>query len=149
MNNTATIASNLVNVSSNTFLIGNLTITSNTNFHNISSNTSNFHSISSNTNLVNTNIDNISSHTHLVNNLNSTRTSNFNNISSNSNLITGLNSAINSHITAISDLQNGGLFNEADYYNKTSTNNVLSEKSDTSILHKILTHNITTTATFK
>ena len=32
MNNTATIASNLVNGSSNTFLIGNLTITSNTNF---------------------------------------------------------------------------------------------------------------------
>ena len=51
------------NISSNTFLIGNLTITSNTNFNNISSNTN------------------------LINNLNSTITTNFNNISSNSNLI--------------------------------------------------------------
>ena len=45
------------NISSNTFLIGNLTITSNTNFNNISLNTS------------------------LINNLNSTMTTNFNNIS--------------------------------------------------------------------
>ena len=51
------------NISSNTFLIGNLTITSNTNFSNISSNTN------------------------LINNANSTMTSNFNNISSNTNLI--------------------------------------------------------------
>ena len=126
MNNTATIASNLVNVSSNTFLIGNLTITSNTNFNNISSNThlinnlnstitSNFNNISSNTNLINTNIDNISSNTHLTNKLDSTMTNNFNNISSNSDLITGLNSTINSHIIAISGLQNGGSFNESDY----------------------------------
>ena len=162
MNNTATIASNLVNVSSNTFLIGNLTITSNTNFNNISSNThlinnlnstitTNFNNISSNTNLINTNINNISSNTHFINNLNSTITSNFNNISSNSNLITGLNSTVNSHITAILDLQNenGGSFNESDYYNKITTNNLLSEKLNTSVLNNTLIHNITTTSTFK
>ena len=55
-------------------------------------------------------------------------TTNFKNISSNSNLITGLNSTVNSHITAILDLQNGGSFNEADYYNKKPTNNLLSNK---------------------
>ena len=150
------------NISSNTFLIGNLTITSNTNFNNISSNThlinnlnstitTNFNNISSNTNLINTNIINISSNTHLINNLNSTITSNFNNISSNSNLITGLNSTVNSHITAILDLQNenGGSFNESDYYNKITTNNLLSEKLNTSVLNNTLIHNITTTSTYK
>ena len=148
------------NISSNTFLIGNLTITSNTNFNNISSNTNlisnlnstmttNFNNISSNSNLINTNINNISSNTHLINNLNSTITTNFNNISSNSNLITGLNSTVNSHISAISDLQNGGSLNEADYYNKITTNNLLSIKLNTSILNNTLIHNITTTATFK
>ena len=161
-NNTVTIASNLVNVSSNTCLIGNLTITSNTKFNNISSNThlinnlnstitTNFNNISSNTNLINTNINNISSNTHLINSLNSTITSNFNNISSNSNLITGLNSTVNSHITAILDLQNenGGSFDESDYYSKITTNNLLSEKLNTSVLNNTLIHNITTTATFK
>ena len=65
------------NISSNTFLIGNLSITSNTNFNNISSNTNlisnlnstmstNFNNISSNSNLINTNINNISSNTHLI-----------------------------------------------------------------------------------
>ena len=148
------------NISSNTFLIGNLTVTSNTNFNNISSNanlisnlnytmTTNFNNISSNSNLINTNINNISSNTHLINNLNSTITSNFNNISSNTNLITGLNSTVNSHISAISDLQNGGSLNEADYYNKITTNNLLSNKLNTSILNNTLIHNITTTATFK
>ena len=169
------------NISSNTFLIGNLTITSNTNFNNISSNsnlinnlnstitsnfnnissnihlinnlnstiTSNFNNISSNSNLINTNFNNISSNSNLINNLNSTMTTNFNNISSNSNLITGLNSTISSHITAISDLQNGGSFNETDYYNKITTNNLLSEKLNTSILNNTLIHNITTTSTFK
>ena len=148
------------NISSNTFLIGNLTITSNTNFYSISSNTNlisnlsstmttNFNNISSNSNLVNTNINNISSNTHLINNLNSTIICNFNNISSNTNLITGLNSTVNSHISAISDLQNGGSLNEADYYNKITTNNLLSEKLNTSILNNTLIHNITTTATFK
>ena len=169
------------NISSNTFLIGNLTITSNTNFNNISSNsnlinnlnytitsnfnnissnihlinnlnstiTSNFNNISSNSNLININFNNISSNSNLINNLTSTITSNFNNISSNSNLITGLNSTINSHIIAISDLQNGGSFNETDYYNKITTNNLLSEKLNTSILNNTLIHNITTTSTFK
>ena len=147
-------------ISSNTFLIGNLTITSNTNFNSISSNTNlisnlnstmttNFNNISSNSNLINTNINNISSNTHLINNLNSTITSNFNNVSSNTNLITGLNSTVNSHISAISDLQNGGSLNEADYYNKITTNNLLSNKLNTSILNNTLIHNITTTATFK
>ena len=114
-----------INISSNTFLIGNLTVTSNSNF------------------------DSISSNTHLISNLNSTTTSNFNNISSNTNLITGLNSTVNSHISAISDLQNGGSLNEADYYNKITTNNLLSNKLNTSILNNTLIHNITTTATFK
>ena len=148
-------------ISSNTFLIGNLTITSNTNFNNIPSNTNlinnlnsiittNFNNISSNSNLINTNFNNISLNTHLINNLNSTITTNFNNISSNSNLITELNSTVNSHISAISDLlNNGGSFNESDYYNKITTNNLLSEKLDTSILNNTLIHNITTTSTFK
>ena len=61
-------------------------------------------------------------------------TSNFNSISSNSNLITGLNSTTNSHITAISDLQNGGSFDSNVDYTKTSTNNLLSEKLGTSVL---------------
>ena len=169
------------NISSNTFLIGNLTITSNTNFNNISSNTnlinnfnstitsnfnnissnihlinnlssiitSNFNNISSNSNLINSNFNNLSSNIHLINNLTSTTTSNFKNISSNSNLITGLNSTINSHIIAISDLQNGGSFSETDYYNKITTNSLLSEKLNTSILNNTLIHNITTTSTFK
>ena len=51
------------NISSNTCLIDNLTITSNTNFNNISSNTN------------------------LINNLNSTMTTTFNNISSNIHLL--------------------------------------------------------------
>ena len=78
-------------------------------------------------------------------------TSNFNNISSNSNLIAELNSTVNSHIAAILDLQNatGGSFNESEYYNKITTNNVLSEKLNTSVLNNTLVHNITTTATFK
>ena len=175
-------------ISSNTFLISNLTITSNTNFNSISSNsnlinnlnstmtsnfnsissnsnlinnlnstmTSNFNSISSNSNLINnlnstmtSNFNSISSNSNLINNLNSTMTSNFNSISSNSNLITGLNSTVNSHITAILDLQNGGSLNESDYYNKITTNNLLSEKLNTSRLNNTLIHNITTTATFK
>ena len=149
------------NISSNTFLIGNLTITSNTNFNNISSNTNlinnlnstittNFNNISSNSNLINTNFNNISLNTHLIHNLNSTITTNFNNISSNSNLITEINSTVNSHISAISDLlNNGGSFNETDYYNKITTNNLLSEKLNTSILNNTLIHNITTTSMFK
>ena len=134
------------NISSNTFLIGNLTITSNTNFNNISSNTNLIDNLNS---TITSNFNNISSNTNLVNNLNSTMTTNFNNISSNTNLITGLNSTVNSQISAISDLQNGGSLNEADYYNKITTNNLLSNKLNTSILNNTLIHNITTTATFK
>ena len=93
--------------------------------------------------------NNISSNTHLISNLNSTLTSNFNNDTSNSHVITGLNSTINSHITAISDLQNGGSFDSSLYYNKTLTDNLLSEKLDTSTLNNTKIHNITTTATFK
>ena len=134
------------NISSNTFLIGNLTVTSNSNFDSISSNT---HLISNLNSTTTSNFNNISSNTYLISNLNSTTTSNFNNISSNSNLITGLNSTVNSHISAISDLQNGGSLNEADSYNKITTNNLSSNKLNTSILDNTLMHNITTTATFK
>ena len=148
------------NISSNTFLIGNLTITSNTNFDNISSNTNlinnlnstmttNFSNISSNSNLINTHFNNISSNTNLIKKINYTITTNFNNSSSNSNVITGLNSTINSHIIAITDLQNGVSFNESDYYNKITTNNLLSNKLDTSVLNNTLIHNITTTSIFK
>ena len=76
-------------------------------------------------------------------------TTNFNTISSNSNLITGLNSTINSHITTILDLQNGGSFNETDYYNNITINNLLSNKLDTSVLNVTLIHNITTTSISK
>ena len=73
----------------------------------------------------------------------------FKNFSSNSNLITGLNSTINSHIIAIADIQNGCSFDSNLYYKQTSTNNLLSEKLDTSILNNTLLHNITTTSSFK
>ena len=133
------------NISSSSFLIGNLTITSNTNFNNISLNTSlinslnstmttNFNNISCNTNLINTNFNNISSNTNLVNNLNSTVSTNFNNISSNSHLI--------------SQLQTGS-FDSNLYYNKITTNNLLTDKLNTSILNNTLIHNITTTSIFK
>ena len=135
------------NISSITFLIGNLTITSNTNFNSISSNT---HLISNLNSTTTSNFNNISSNTHLISNLNSTTTSNFNNVSSNTNLITGLNSTVNSHISAISDLQNnGGSFDSNLYYNKITTNNILSDKLNTSVLNNTLIHNITTTSTFK
>ena len=151
LNSTTTTSFN--SSSSNTNLLNNLNATMTTNFNNISSNSNlintNINNTSSNTTLIHTNINNTSSNTHLKNNLNSTMTSNFNNISSNSNSITGLNSTVNSHIIAISDLQNGGSFNESDYYNKITTNNLLSEKLSTSVLNNTLIHNITTTATFK
>ena len=103
------------NISSNIFLIGNLAIISNTNFNSNSSNT------------------------HLISNLNSIMTNNCKNISSNTNLIIGLNSIVNSHISAITDLQNNGTsFNESDYYNKITTNNLLSEKLNISILKKYI-----------
>ena len=103
------------NISSNSFLIGNLTITSNTNFNNISLNTSlinnlnstmstNFNNISSNTNLINTNFNNISLNTSLINNLNSTMSTNFNNISSNTNLINTNFNNISSNTNLINNL---------------------------------------------
>ena len=155
------------NISHNTHLINNLNSTMTSNFNSISHNThlinnlnstmtSNFNNISHNTHLINnlnstmtSNFNNISHNTHLIHNLNSTMTSNFNNISHNTHLITGLNSTVNSHITAILDLQNGGSFNETDYYNKITTNNLLTDKFNTSVLNNTLIHNITTTSIFK
>ena len=147
------MTTNFSNISSNSNLIS-------TNFNNISSNTNlinnfnsaittNFNNISSNSNLINTHFNNISSNTNLINNLNYTITTNFNNSSSNSNVITGLNSTLSSHIIAITDLQNGVSFNESDYYNKITTNNLLSNKLDTSVLNNTLIHNIATTSIFK
>ena len=111
----------------------------------------NFYDINQSCNKTEVNVlsNNISSNTFLIGNLTVTSNTNFNNISSNSNLITGLNSTVNSHISAISDLQNGGSLNEVDYYNKITTNSLLSNKLNTSILNNTLIHNITTTATFK
>ena len=102
--------------------------------------TTNFNNISSNSNLIKTNMNNISSNTHLKK-IEFYYNNNFSNISSSSNLITGLNSTVNSHISAISDLQNGGSLNEADDYNKITTNNLLSNKLNTSILNNTLIHN--------
>ena len=134
------------NISHNTHLINNLNSTMTTNVNNISHNT---HLINNLNSTMTTNFNNISHNTHLINNLNSTMTINFNNISHNTHLITGLNSTVNSHITAILDLQNGGSFDSNLYYNKITTNNLLSDKLNTSILHNTLIHNITTTSTFK
>ena len=123
------------NISSNTFLIGNLTITSNTNFNSISSNsnlinnlnstmTSNFNSISSNSNLINnlnstvsTNFNNISSNTNLIN-------TNFNNISTNTHLIDNLNSTITSNFNNISS--NTNLINNLNSTVATNFNNISS-----------------------
>ena len=167
------------NISSNSFLIGNLTITSNTNFNNISLNTSlinnlnatistNFNNISSNTNLI-TNFNNISLNTSLINNLNSTMTTNFNNsssntnlintnfnnISSNTNLINNLNSTVSTNFNNISSNSHlmtqlqTGSFDSNLYYNKITTNNLLTDKLNTSVLNNTLIHNITTTSIFK
>ena len=123
------------NISSNTFLIGNLTITSNTNFNSISSNsnlinnlnstmTSNFNSISSNSNLINnlnstvsTNFNNISSNTNLIN-------TNFNNISTNTHLIDNLNSTITSNFNNISS--NTNLINNLNSTVSTNFNSISS-----------------------
>ena len=147
------------NISSNSFLIGNLTITSNTNFNNISLNTSlinnlnstmttNFNNVSSNTNLISTNFNNISLNTSLINDLNSTMTTNFNNISSNTNLINTNFNNISSNSHLISQLQTGS-FDSNLYYNKITTNNLLTDKLNTSVLNNTLIHNITTTSIFK
>ena len=96
--------------------------------------TSNFNNISSNSHLINTNFNNISSNTNLINNLNSTVSTNFHNISSNSHLI--------------SQLQTGS-FDSNLYYKKITTNNLLTDKLNTSVLNNTLVHNITTTSIFK
>ena len=137
------------NISSNSFLIGNLTITSNTNSNNISLNTSlinnlnstmttNFNNVSSNTNLINTNFNNISLNTSLINNLNSTMTTNFNNVSSNTNLINtnfnnislntslinNLNSTVSTNFNNISS--NSHLINNLNSTVSTNFNNISS-----------------------
>ena len=140
------------NISSNTFLIGNLTITSNTNFNNISLNTNlinnlnstmttNFNNISSNTNLINTNFNNISSNTNLINNLNSTMTSNFNNISSNTNLVNTNFNNISSNTNLINNLNSTVSTN----FNNISSNSHLISQLQTGSFDSNLYYNKITT----
>ena len=140
------------NISSNTFLIGNLTITSNTNLNNISSNTNlinnlnstmttNFNNISSNTNLINTNLNNISSNTSLINNLNSTMTTNFNNISSNTNLINTNFNNISSNTSLINNLNSTVSTN----FNNISSNSHLISQLQTGSFDSNLYYNKITT----
>ena len=140
------------NISSNSFLIGNLTITSNTNFNNVSLNTSlinnlnstvstNFNNISSNTNLINTNINNMSSNTNLINNLNSTTTSNFNNISSNTNLINTNINNISSNTNLINNLNSTVSTN----FNNISSNSHLISQLQTGSFDSNLYYNKITT----
>ena len=140
------------NISSNSFLIGNLTITSNTNFNNISLNTSlisnlnstmttNFNNISSNTNLINTNFNNISLNTSLINNLNSTMTSNFNNISSNTNLINTNFNNISSNTHLINNLNSTVSTN----FNNISSNSHLISQLQTGSFDSNLYYNKITT----
>ena len=142
------------NISSNTFLIGNLTITSNTHFNNISANTNlinnlnstvstNFNNISSNTNLINTNFNNISSNTNLINNLNSTMTSNFNNISSNTNLINTNFNNISSNTNLINNLNSTVSTN----FNNISSNSHLISQLQTGSFDSNLYYNKITTNT--
>ena len=140
------------NISSNYFLIGNLTITSNTNFNNISLNTSlinnlnstmttNFNNISSNTNLINTNFNNISLNTSLINNLNSTMTTNFNNISSNTNLI---NTNFN-NISSTTNLRNNLNSTVSTNFNNISSNSHLISQLQTGSFDSNLYYNKITT----
>ena len=140
------------NISSNTFLIGNLTITSNTNFNNTSLNTSlinnlnstmttNFNNISSNTNLISTNFNDISSNTNLINNLNSTMTSNFNNISSNTNLINTNVNNISSNTNLINNLNSTVSTN----FNNISSNSHLISQLQTGSFDSNLYYNKITT----
>ena len=142
------------NISSNSFLIGNLTITSNTNFNNISLNTNlinnlnstmttNFNNISSNTNLINTNFNNISSNTNLINNLNSTMTSNFNNISSNTNLVNTNFNNISSNTNLIHNLNSTVSTN----FNNISSNSHLISQLQTGSFDSNLYYNKITTNT--
>ena len=140
------------NISSNSFLIGNLTITSNTNFNNISLNTSlinnlnstmstNFNNISSNTNLINTNFNNISLNTSLINNLNSTMSTNFNNISSNTNLINTNFNNISSNTNLINNLNSTVSTN----FNNISSNSHLISQLQTGSFDSNLYYNKITT----
>ena len=140
------------NISSNTFLIGNLTITSNTNFNNISSTsnlinnlnstmTTNFNTISSNTNLINANFNNISSNTNLINNLNSTVSTNFNNISSNSHLINTNFNNISSNTNLINNLNSTVSTN----FNNISSNSHLISQLQTGSFDSNLYYNKITT----
>ena len=143
------------NISSNSFLIGNLTITSNTNFNNISLNTSlinnlnstmstNFNNISSNTNLINTNFNNISLNTSLINNLNSTMSTNFNNISSNTNLINTNFNNISSNTNLINNLNSTVSTN----FNNISSNSHLISQLQTGSFDSNLYYNKITTNNF-
>ena len=145
-----TVLSN--NISSNSFLIGNLTITSNTNFNNISSNTNlinnlnstmttNFNNLSSNTILISTNFNNISSNTNLINNLNSTMTTNFNNISSNTNLINTNFNNISSNTNLINNLNSTVSTN----FNNISSNSHLISQLQTGSFDSNLYYNKITT----
>ena len=140
------------NISSNSFLIGNLTITSNTNFNNISLNTSlinnlnstmttNLNNISSNTNLINTNFNNISLNTSLINNLNSTMTTNLNNISSNTNLINTNFNNISSNTNLINNLNSTVSTN----FNNISSNSHLISQLQTGSFDSNLYYNKITT----
>ena len=140
------------NISSNTFLIGNLSITSNANFNNISSNTnlinnlnstmtSNFNNISSNSHLINTNFKNISSNTHLINNLNSNMSGNFNNISSNTNLINTNFNNISSNTNLINNLNSTVSTN----FNNISSNSHLISQLQTGSFDSNLYYNKITT----
>ena len=140
------------NISSNSFLIGNLTISSNTNFNNISLNTSlinnlnstmttNFNNISSNTNLINTNFNNISLNTSLINNLNSTMSTNFNNISSNTNLINTNFNNISSNTNLINNLNSTVSTN----FNNISSNSHLIPQLQTGSFDSNLYYNKITT----
>ena len=140
------------NISSNSFLIGNLTITSNTNFNNISLNTSlinilnstmstNFNNISSNTNLINTNFNNISLNTSLINNLNSPMSTNFNNISSNTNLINTNFNNISSNTNLINNLNSTVSTN----FNNISSNSHLISQLQTGSFDSNLYYNKITT----
>ena len=119
------------NISSNTFLIGNLTITSNTNFNNISSNSNLINNLNS---TITSNFNNISSNIHLINNLNSTITSNFNNISSNSILI-------NTNFNNISS--NSNLINNLNSTMTTNFNNISSNSNLITGLNSTISSHIT------
>ena len=111
VNQTATITSNLNNITAHGLTITSILPTISANTIKLDTNANN---ISSKTVLINnanttitSNFSTISSNTFLVGNSNNTITSNFNNISSNSSLITGHGNTISTILTDIADLQAG------------------------------------------